>query len=132
MQSESSNDPHKIQNTIPQQTFFDGALGEEEGEGFSPDRIAVRFISRRTRLIDPDNLTPKYLLDGLRYSGLIYDDRAQDITVQVEQEKAQCRAVEETVIEITYLDEEQIVDLIHRAEKREVLGVREKEDNEGL
>ncbi len=130
MQPEGSDDSHKIQAPLSQQTFLDGALGEEEGEGFSANRIAIRFISRRTRLLDPDNLTPKYLLDGLRYAGLIYDDRAQDITVQTEQEKVKFKAEEETVIEITYIDEQQIQHLYDRAEARKVLVLPEtKEDH---
>jgi hypothetical protein len=121
MQPEGPDDTSDVQNTFAQQTFLDGTLGEEEGEGFSPNRIGIRFISRRTRLLDPDNLTPKYLLDGLRYAGLIHDDRAQDITVQTEQEKVRFKAEEETLIEITYIDEQQISDLLDRAKANQVL-----------
>tara|TARA_R110002051_G_scaffold209469_1_gene275287 strand:- start:305 stop:628 length:324 start_codon:yes stop_codon:yes gene_type:complete len=107
-------------------------LGEEEGEGESPGRIAVRFISRRVRLLDPDNLTPKYVLDGLRYSGLIYDDRATDITFSCEQEKVAHRAEEETIISITYVHEHQIINLLDRAKDRKMLELREKEGGNSL
>ena len=129
MQPPDSEDSHEVQDTFSQRTFFDGALGQEERERQSSNRIAVRFISRRCRLIDPDNLTPKYLLDGLRYAGLLYDDRAQDITVSCEQEKANSKAEEETVIEIEYIDESQISNLLDRAKAGKVLVLREKDES---
>ena len=105
-------------------------LGPKEGEGEGSGRIAVRFISRRVRLIDPDNLTPKYLLDGLRYAGLIFDDRAEDITVSCDQEKVAHREEEETIIEITYVDERQIKHLLDSSSaKQNLLDVRQLSDS---
>jgi len=72
------------------------AAGKEEDSG----RVRVRVISFRTRLIDPDNLAPKYFIDCLRYAGFIRDDRAQDIILEVSQEKVQSKADECTRIEI--------------------------------
>lgn len=123
---------HQVPDTIVECPFRSQPLGEEEGEGESPGRIAVRFISRRVRLLDPDNLTPKYVLDGLRYSGLIYDDRATDITFSCEQEKVAHRAEEETIISITYVHEHQIINLLDRAKDRKMLELREKEGGNSL
>jgi hypothetical protein len=60
----------------------------------------VRIISFRRRLIDPDNLCPKWFIDCLRYWGYIQDDRPQDIVLEVSQEKVQTKADEHTRIEI--------------------------------
>lgn len=120
-------DNYQVPDSVVECPFRLQPLGTEEGEGESPDRIAVRFISRRVRLLDPDNLTPKYVLDGLRYAGIIYDDRAADITFSCEQEKVAHRAEEETIIEIEYVDEHQIVNLLDRPQKGKVLGLRSKE-----
>lgn len=121
-----SQNNHQVPDTVVECPFRLQPLGEEEGEGESPSRIAVRFISRRVRLLDPDNLTPKYVLDGLRYSGLIYDDRATDITFSCEQEKVAHRAEEETVIEIEYVNEHQIVNLLDRAQEGKMLELRQE------
>jgi hypothetical protein len=63
-------------------------------------RVVVRVKSFRCRLLDPDNLCPKYLIDGLRHAGLIRDDSPQDIILEVSQEKVATRKEEYTRIEI--------------------------------
>lgn len=60
----------------------------------------VFVVSRRIRLIDPDNLCAKYHIDGLRYCGAIKDDTAKHITLSVSQEKVKTKAEECTVISI--------------------------------
>jgi hypothetical protein len=50
-------------------------------------RYRVSVVSFRTRLIDPDNLTPKYFIDAARYAGLIPDDSAEHIELSVTQKK---------------------------------------------
>jgi len=122
----------QVSDPISECPFRCEPLGTEEGEGESPGRIAIRFISRRVRLLDPDNLTPKYVLDGLRYAGLIYDDRASDITFSCEQEKVAHRAEEETIISITYVHEHQIVNLLDRAKARKMLELRGEAGGDSL
>jgi hypothetical protein len=56
-------------------------------EDTHPGRIRVRITCLRRRLIDPDNLCPKYFIDCLRFAGIIPNDRAQDIILEVEQFK---------------------------------------------
>jgi len=63
-------------------------------------RVLVCIESRRTRLIDPDNLCPKWFVDCLRYSGVIRDDRASDIEIRVSQTKVGSKAEEATVITV--------------------------------
>ena len=78
------------------------SLGAATREEAHATRLRVRIISRRRRLLDPDNLTGgcKYFLDCCRYAGLIPDDRPQDITLEVTQEKVRVPAEEVTIIEI--------------------------------
>ena len=73
---------------------------QEKREARHAGRFHVRVVSFRRRLLDPDNLCPKYFIDCLRYAGLIPDDRAQDITLESRQEKVGSKAEERTEIEI--------------------------------
>lgn len=89
----------KIQSPQPQPAVRHEPLAESEGAGKGARRIGVRVISYRSRLLDPDNLCAKSLVDGLRYAGLIPGDRPQDIELTVTQ--AKCRKEEErTEIEL--------------------------------
>jgi hypothetical protein len=76
-------------------------VGEEAREAGDATRFSVRVTSYRRRLIDPDNLCPKFFIDCLRYCGAIPDDRAQDITLEVRQEKVKRKQDERTEIEVT-------------------------------
>jgi hypothetical protein len=75
-------------------------VAEKTGEDIHTARLVVRIVSLRRRLLDPDNLCPKYFIDGLRYSGLIPGDRPQDIILEVRQEKVSSKENERTEIEI--------------------------------
>jgi len=89
----------------PEQVVRVESMGKKEGKagntkGFS--RRLVRITSYRRRLLDFDNLTGgcKYFLDSCKYSGLIPDDRPQDIAVEVVQVKVKSKADERTEITI--------------------------------
>lgn len=85
-------------NRKPKQTILNGAVGKTKGKKENTKRIHVRVTVFRKRLTDPDNSTPKYALDCLRYAGILQDDREQDITLETRQEKT--RGQEETLIEL--------------------------------
>jgi len=85
----------------PESVVCDGSLAESKTQERNPSRSIIRITSFRTRLIDPDNLCAKYFVDGLRYAGIIPDDRPQDIELTVTQEKVATIAEERTEIEIT-------------------------------
>ena len=53
----------------------------------NPNRVHVRLVSIRKRLIDPDNLSGKSLTDCLRNAGFLRDDSAEEISYQIEQRK---------------------------------------------
>jgi hypothetical protein len=85
-------------NRKPKQAVLNGAMGKAKGKKEDSSRIHVRVTVFRKRLTDPDNSTPKYALDCLRYAGVLQDDREQDITLETRQEKT--RGQEETLIEL--------------------------------
>lgn len=76
------------------------SLGKEEIQGRSPTCIHVRVTSRRVWLLDDCNISAKYLVDLLRYSGVLLDDAYKLVRVENVQEKVKTRKEQETIIEI--------------------------------
>lgn len=72
--------------------------GKETGASRTPVRVVI--LSRRVRLIDPDNLCVKFIIDALRYEKLIPGDSFLDVAPEIRQEKVKSKAQEETVITI--------------------------------
>lgn len=69
----------------------------------NPIRCKVSVVSFRRRLLDPDNLCPKYHIDALRYAGVIADDTAKHLVFEVRQEKVNEKRSERTEITIERL-----------------------------
>tara|TARA_R110000868_G_scaffold116619_2_gene310237 strand:+ start:357 stop:866 length:510 start_codon:yes stop_codon:yes gene_type:complete len=95
--------PPKVSNPEPlkrQEQLGGDHAGKAQGTG----RVALRFELRRVHLLDPCAKygSCKALIDGLRYAGLIHNDREEDITLEVIQEKVAHYEDEETLIQITY------------------------------
>lgn len=84
----------------PQCPVQDEPVAEAKGEGENASRVRVRIVSYRKRLVDPDNLCPKYFVDCLRYAGLLKDDSARHVALTVEQIKVKAGG-ERTEIELT-------------------------------
>ena len=65
-------------------------------------RCSIRIHCKRKRLADPDNLSAKAVIDGIREAGIFEDDNAKNIKEVSfeEQEKCKTDAEEETIIEI--------------------------------
>ena len=76
------------------------ALEAEQGEEGASSRVHIRFVSVRKRLLDPDNLSEKWLLDCLRYCGAIRGDEPDKITLETTQRKARKGEEEHTLVEI--------------------------------
>lgn len=89
------------QGAKPKRALCNESVGKAHGEKGNPGRIRVGIVSYRKRLIDPDNLCPKYFIDCLRYAGIIPDDSAKHITLEVSQEMSDD---ERTEIEISAED----------------------------
>ncbi len=98
---------HSAKNTIPNTKPLERPLalasgGKREAQGTR--RIALSFTLRRVRLLDPCAKygSCKAIIDGLRYAGLIHNDREEDIILEVNQEKVHHFQDEETILTITY------------------------------
>lgn len=78
----------------------DRPLGAFKAQGGHPDRFLVRVTSVRVRLLDEDNLCPKYLIDCCRYAGLLPDDSPDKVHIEVRQRKAAKGETEHSVVEI--------------------------------
>ena len=70
-------------------------------EAGHPKSVRVCIVSFRCRLIDPDNLCPKYFMDCLRYCGWIEDDSARHVTFSIYQTKVTSKDQQRTEITIT-------------------------------
>jgi hypothetical protein len=68
-------------------------------EGDTRFRI-VRVKSFRTRLLDTDNLVPKWHVDALRYAGILPSDAPDRARIETSQQKVKTKAEERTEIEI--------------------------------
>lgn len=90
-------------STESERAVCDAALAPNQGKALYPDRVAVGVKSYRRRLLDEDNLCPKYFIDGLRYAGIISDDDPSKVRLQVSQEQVSKEADERTEITITPL-----------------------------
>jgi hypothetical protein len=77
------------------------SLATDEGQEGGAGRVHLRIVSIRKRLLDPDNLSPKWLIDCLRYARIIQGDEPDKITLQVEQRKCAKGESEATQIFIT-------------------------------
>lgn len=75
-------------------------LGSSPGEVKNPNRCVVSVVSFRTRLLDLDNLCPKYFVDSLRYAKLIQDDSPAEIELRISQVKVKDKQAERTEIEL--------------------------------
>ncbi|NBW23039.1 MAG: hypothetical protein EBR82_85355 [Caulobacteraceae bacterium] len=88
----------KSRNSESKSPVQHGAVGKAGGKKTHTGRVLVRITIFRKRLVDPCNAGQKYLVDCLRYVGLLVDDREQDIALEIRQEKT--REEEETLIEL--------------------------------
>jgi hypothetical protein len=81
-------------------TAGDGTLGQDQGQEGSPERLHIRIESVRKRLLDPDNISEKAILDCLRYVGAIPGDQPDQITLETTQRKCEKGEEEHTLIQI--------------------------------
>jgi hypothetical protein len=85
----------------PQQSPVPALAIHSQTEKRRPFCRHIRITARRVRLQDPDNAVVKFIIDGLRKAGVIEDDTASHITLEVTQEKVSQFAKQGTLIEVT-------------------------------
>ena len=83
----------------PKSTVRDEPLEPKETQGENIPRRVVSIVSFRCRLLDPDNLCPKYFIDALRHAKVIEDDTPDKVEIVMRQEKVTRRSEERTEIE---------------------------------
>ena len=74
-----------------------------QNEAGGTGRVCVTITVATTRLRDPDNTVVKWLVDAMRYAGIIRDDAETDILLNVRQVKVKTKAQQGTLIEVTPL-----------------------------
>lgn len=102
-----SGSAHPVQNPQPKPPVLDEPARADAGQESRPTRVKVRIISYRCRLLDIDNLAggSKFLIDAIRYQGLIRDDSPDAIELSVSQIRVSKRDLEETVVILERLPE---------------------------
>jgi len=91
---------HSSPGPKPERLVRHEPVGTKEGKDQNPERFFVRVTSHRRRLIDPDNLCPKYFVDCLRYARIIPNDRAKDIELSISQQKSKTDHTEIEVLKL--------------------------------
>jgi len=91
----------------PKRAPSDAAMGKAQVQAGVGPRFFIRVTSIRKRLLDEDNLVPKYHIDLLRYAGVVPDDAPGTCKIETRQRKAAKGEVEETIIEVMELTGEQ-------------------------
>lgn len=77
----------------------DAPLEKKEVQRPDCERFLVRVESVRKRLLDEDNLCPKYVVDLCRYAGIIPCDSPEKVSIETRQRR--CKKGEQEKIEIT-------------------------------
>lgn len=95
---------HPVTESLPREALERHAPTESGGSHSPKQRPKVHFTLYRVALLDPDNkwASVKFLLDAMRYAGLIPNDRECDIEMIVTQQKVAHRSEEGTGVEILY------------------------------
>ena len=94
------HDPHPL--PLVERNPSAGTLAKDEGEEGRASRVHLRIVSIRKRLLDPDNISVKWLIDSLRYASIIRGDEHDKITLQIEQRKCAKGEAEATEIWLTF------------------------------
>lgn len=87
----------------PEHSTGNASHADRPSQTRHPRKCLVRITCYRVRPQDPDNGVYKFHVDAIRHAGLLDDDTADALDLQVVQVKVQSRAYERTEIEITRL-----------------------------
>lgn len=90
------------QSALAKPTAGDEPVAAAQAQARDTARYVVRVISHRARLLDEDNLCPKYHVDSCRYAGLLPSDAPGQTEIRTSQVQVSKRD-EMTIIEIERL-----------------------------
>lgn len=94
-------DRRKVPRPVAEQAVCDVPTIAPRGEAAYPGRVLIRITSVRKRLIDPDNLVPKYFVDCCKYAGLVRGDSASEVEILTTQRLPAQGEEEHTLIDIS-------------------------------
>lgn len=94
-----------INHTLMERTTRNATLPARQAKERHSKRYVIRIVSVRTRLLDQDNLSPKYLCDFLRYCGAIPTDAPGTTKIEITQRKVGKEEKEHTEIVVLRIDE---------------------------
>ena len=97
----NTNTDNNGQITKLERAACDEPLATGKGKKEASGRVHFKFVSVRKRLIDPDNVSVKWLLDCCRRIGIVAGDEHDKVTIETAQRKAENGEEEHTIIEIT-------------------------------
>lgn len=84
-------------NANLERSFINEPLDTKKSEGCNSP-VSIHVHSIRKRYADPDGISAKYAIDGMRYSGILQDDTLKQVKeVTFSQEKGD---IEQTIITI--------------------------------
>ena len=84
----------------PQPSVCDGPLATPPPQAGDSAFYVVRVESLRVRLLDTDNLVPKWHVDALRYAGCLPSDAPDRCQIVTTQKKVQKKDQERTLITV--------------------------------
>ena len=87
---------------IMERNPLNGTLAKSQGEKSNTGRVHLCIVRIAKRMLDPDNISPKWIIDCLRSSRIIQGDEPDKITLQVEQRKCAKGEEESTQVWITF------------------------------
>lgn len=82
----------------PEQAVRDEPLAAIPRKNGNGQRYSICITSHRRRLLDPDNLCGKWIVDALRHAGIIPDDTAAIVDYTIRQEKTEKADSERTEV----------------------------------
>ena len=92
----------RVPNPFPKRAAWQKLLDLDQTERKSKEGVTLRLSRFSPFGLDPDNALggAKFLIDQLRYCGLIQGDRVEEITIEFRQIKTQHKAESGTLVEI--------------------------------
>lgn len=99
----SDRAPRPASTPEPKRRAGDGPLGAPQAQASHSGKYVVRVTSFRVRLLDTDNLVPKWHVDALRYAGVLPSDAPDRCEIETKQKKVSAKAEERTEILIEKL-----------------------------
>jgi hypothetical protein len=90
-----------LPSSVPERGVRVKSVGKGESEEGMRAEYTVSIRSLRVRLLDPDNLYLKDLIDQIRYAGLIPEDTPEVVEIDITQKKVSSYKEEKTEIKIT-------------------------------